>query len=61
MNFENLTVGQLRKLTEQYETIVKENKILKTKYPSKLKEENSAEKLLEELNIKWNNIYDTLQ
>jgi len=52
MNFENLTVGQLRKLTEQYETIVKENKILKTKYPSKLKEENSAEKLLEELNIK---------
>jgi len=39
MNFENLTIKQLRKLTEQYEVILKENKLLKVKYPTKLKED----------------------
>jgi len=51
-NFEDLTVGQLRKLTEQFEGLLKENKILKVKYPTraaKLKELPTAEDLLRDL------------
>lgn len=31
--FENMTIGKLRDLTEQYERLEKENKFLKIKYP----------------------------
>ena len=47
--FENMTIAQLRKLTEQYERLEKENKILKAKFPTKLKKpSDTAEKVVEE-------------
>ena len=53
MEFENLTIGQLKKLTEQYEKLWKENKLLKIKYPTaKLESESgdlTAEELIKEL------------
>ncbi len=33
--FENMTIAELRKLTEQYKQLEKENKLLKVKYPTK--------------------------
>ena len=53
LNFENLTIGQLRKLTEDYKQLDKENKILKVKYPNKISkipsDDISAEELIEGL------------
>ena len=34
--FENLTISQLRKITEDYERLKKENKYFKIKYPNKI-------------------------
>lgn len=45
--FENMTIGQLRKLTEDYKKLQEENKILKAKYPNKLKNNESAEDIIE--------------
>jgi hypothetical protein len=56
MNFENMTIGQIRKLTEDYERLQIENKLLKVKYPNKFlpiksveKQIDYAEQLIEEL------------
>lgn len=55
--FENLTIGQLRKLTVQYQKMEKELKFLKQKYPSRAKELNkkepqTAQEVIDELNKK---------
>ena len=34
MNFENMTIAELRKLTEDFKILEKENLFLKTKYPN---------------------------
>lgn len=48
--FENMTILELKKLTESYKKMEKENFFLKTKYPNAIKEETeSAEDLLEGL------------
>jgi len=48
--FEHLKVSDLREMTETYEELERENKILRAKFPTKLKaDEYTAEKLLEEL------------
>ena len=47
LNFENLTIKDLRKLTAQFEKLEQENKILRAKYPTKI-EQISAEELLGE-------------
>lgn len=53
MDFENMTIGQLRKFTEDYERLEIENIKLKTKYPTKAtelpSEDISAEELVEGL------------
>lgn len=35
LNFEDMTIGQLRKMTEDYNRLEQENKILKAKFPTK--------------------------
>ena len=51
MIFEDLTIAQLRKLTEDYERLKLENVKLKVKYPNKLQPEiKTAAELLEEIN-----------
>lgn len=47
MIFDDLTIKQLRKLTDQYEVILKENKILKTKYPNKIKKDQDLQTVQE--------------
>jgi len=53
LNFEDLTIGQLRKITEDYERLKVENTKLKVKYPTRVSELHfkniSAEKLVEGL------------
>lgn len=46
--FELLTIADLKKLTEQFGQLEKENKLLKIKYPNKQKQK-TAEELLEEV------------
>jgi len=46
--FDNMTIGQLRKMTEDYKKLQEENKLLKAKYPNKLKD-NTAEDIISEL------------
>lgn len=46
--FENMTIGQLRKLTEDYKKLQDEVKILRAKYPTKVKKD-SAEDIIQEL------------
>lgn len=43
MNFDDLTIGQLKKLTEEYDKLEIENKLLKIKYPNKLKQLENPE------------------
>ncbi|KKN59047.1 hypothetical protein LCGC14_0546020 [marine sediment metagenome] len=58
LNFDDLTIGELRKLHEQYpklESLLKKQeqdiKILKTKYPNKsIDKDQTAEEVVEELN-----------
>ena len=45
--FDNMTIGQLRKMTEDYKKLQKENEILKAKYPNKLKNKETAEDIIE--------------
>ena len=48
--FVDLTIAQLKKLTEDYERLKIENVKLKVKYPNKLQPEiKTAQKLLEEM------------
>lgn len=47
--FDNMTIGQLRKMTEDYKKLQEENKILKAKYPNKLKKDQNAQDIIEEL------------
>jgi len=47
--FENLTIAQLRTLTEDYERLQIENTRLKIKYPNQKEESISAQDLIEEL------------
>ena len=48
--FEDLTIAQLRKLTEEFERLKIENVKLKVKYPNKLLPEiKTAQELLEEM------------
>ena len=52
--FEKMTIGQLRKLTEQYKELERENKILRTKYPNfkpltKKEIKQTAEEIVAEL------------
>lgn len=58
MIFDDLTIGQLRKLTEQYVRLQKENKsikeenqLLKAKFPTKIKQEkkDSVQDILDSL------------
>jgi len=49
LNFENLTIKELKKITEDYERLQIENTMLKIKYPNKIKQSISAEELVEEL------------
>lgn len=49
LNFEDLTIGQLRTLTAEYEELKKENKILKRKYPTKLKEKKEDPQTTQDL------------
>ena len=53
--FEDLTIAQLRKLTEEYERLKLENVKLKVKYPNKLLPKiKTAAELLEEMEErKW--------
>ena len=49
--FEDLTIAQLRKLTEEFERLKIENVMIKVKYPNKiLPEIKTAQELLDELN-----------
>ncbi len=51
--FEDLTIAQLRKLTEDYERLKIENVKLKIKYPNKiLPEIKTAQELLNEMGEK---------
>jgi len=49
--FEDLTIGQLKQLHEQYIKLERENKLLKIKYPLKAKKlkGNTAEQIVEGL------------
>ena len=38
--FDNMTIGELRKLTEDYQRLQRQNLILKTKYPMAKLEDN---------------------
>ncbi len=49
MIFDDLTIKQLRKLTEQYVKLQKENKLLKAKFPTKLKEDQDPQKTTQEI------------
>lgn len=35
LQFEDLTIGQLKKLTEEYNKLARENYLLRVKYPNK--------------------------
>ncbi len=51
MNFDFMTINDLRELTEQFDRLRSENFLLKKKYPTKLSKVNenpTAEELLEE-------------
>ena len=50
--FENFTIGELQKITEDYEKLAIENIILRTKYPNKLLQptiKETAQELIDEL------------
>ena len=50
--FDNMTIGQLREMTEQYKKLQAENKILRTKYPKVANEiDNSLQDLLKECGV----------
>ena len=51
LNFYNKTIGELAKMTEDYEKLQIENIILRTKYLNKIKqsEKQTAQDLIEEL------------
>lgn len=53
--FENMTIGELRKLTEEYKELEKDNKILNVKYPMKLKKTKpivSAQDIVDQVGAK---------
>ncbi len=55
-SFESMTIGQLKKLTEEFQRLDQENKLLKAKYPNKAQELaqkcDSVEDLLKEVGVK---------
>lgn len=54
-SFESMTIGQLKKLTEEFHRLEQENKLLKAKYPNKAQElaqKDSVEDLLKEVGVK---------
>ena len=54
-SFENMTIAQLRELTEQFEKLQQENTFLKTKYPTRAQEleqkGDSIQDLLKEVGV----------
>jgi len=47
--FENMTIADLRKLTESYKKMEKENFFLKRKYPNKVFKEEAEPKTAEQM------------